>query len=158
LKEPFSELSPAQKPKQPDPPKQPVPNGSAKMPPAKKTLKELFSALAPAVPVVEIPGGGGSGFLVRHERDYLVVTNRHVINSAYGGLKVLFVYTTKQGKKQELPVPKEMAKLVAVHKELDLALIDVTPAAAELAECGIQPVPLAKADHVTAVGEHIFAI
>src|SRR5262249_6100724 len=74
------------------------------------------------------------------------------------GLNVYFVRTNQQGKQEKMSLPRDKAKLVAVHRDLDLALIDVTAAASELAEWGIRPVPLAKADHVTAVGQHIFAI
>jgi S1-C subfamily serine protease len=157
---PGSEPGPAaEKTKQPDPPKPSSPKVAVEKPPAKKTLKQLFSTLSPAVPVVEIPGaGGGSGFLVRHEGCYLIVTNRHVIELASLGLNVYFLRTTRPGQEERLQVPKDKVKLVAVHREVDLALIDVSPAAPELAAWGIQPVPLAKSDFVASVGDHVFAI
>ncbi len=141
-----------------DPPKK-VDPPSSEQPPTKKSLKELYRLLSPAVPMVETPGaGGGSGFLLRHKERYLVVTNRHVIEPARNGLEVYFLRTTKQGQEERLKIPPEKIKLVAVHRTVDLAVLDVSAAAEEITKWDVQPVSLAKSDHVPAVGEHVFAI
>ena len=127
--------------------------------PRPKLLKDLYKLLSPAVPMVETPGaGGGSGFLVRHKDRYLVVTNRHVIEPARNGLEVYFLRTTKQGQEEKLKIPVAKVKLVAVHRKVDLAVLDISTAADDLAKWNIQPVTLAESDHVPAVGEHVFAI
>jgi S1-C subfamily serine protease len=119
------------------------------------TLQELFVRLAPAVPLIEaVESGSGSGFLVKHEGKYLVVTNRHVIEGARKGLIVHFPL----GDEKRLTVPKSQVKVVAIHRSADLALLDVTEAAAEIDKLGIQPVRLAPAGHHPKVGEHVFAI
>jgi uncharacterized protein (TIGR03067 family) len=135
------------------PPLEPTP------PPAKKSLKELYQLLSPAVPMVETPGaGGGSGFLIRHKDRYFVVTNRHVIAHARNGLEVYFLRSPRAGQEERLKVPSAKVKLVAVHRAVDLALIDLSAAAEELAAWKIQPLRMAAKDHVPAVGEHVFAI
>jgi S1-C subfamily serine protease len=150
---------PTQVSNQPEQSKKTDPPVPEPAPPARKSLKELYRQLSIAVPMVETPGaGGGSGFLVRHKGRYLVVTNRHVVEPARNGLQLFFLRTTKQGQEERLEIPSGKIKLVAVHRTVDLALIDITAAADELAKWKIEPVVLAKSDHVPEVGDHVFAI
>jgi S1-C subfamily serine protease len=122
-------------------------------------LAELYQLLSPAVPMVETPSAsGGSGFLIRHNDRYLVVTNRHVIAYARNGLEVYFLRSINPGQEERLKIPSAKVKLVAVHRALDLALIDISAAAEELAAWKIQPHNLAAKDHIVSVGEHVFAI
>jgi S1-C subfamily serine protease len=122
-------------------------------------LDELFAQLAPAVPLIDAPGvGTGSGFLVRHDGRHLVVTNRHVVEHARNGIKVIFLRSAQAGNEEQLEVPSSRARLVAVHRSVDLAVIDVSADAARLAAWNIQPVPLAPSNYTAAVGKHVFAI
>ncbi len=153
-KDPGLETKDKDRPKDKEPPKEKEP-----APPVKKSLKELFAQLAPAVPMVEaINAGGGSGFLVQYEGKHLVITNRHVIQNARSGLEVHFLRTAKGGEDERLVIGPAKAKLTAVHRQVDLAIIDVSSAGAEIARWGIQPVTLAARDYVASVGEHVFAI
>ncbi len=128
------------------PPEQPKP---------RPTLQELFVRLSPAVPLVEAEDSGfGSGFLVKHERKYFVVTNRHVVEGAQKGLVVHFPL----GGEKRFTVPKSQVKVAVIHRSVDLALLDVSDAAAEINKRRIEPVQLATAGHSPKVGEHVFAI
>jgi S1-C subfamily serine protease len=118
-------------------------------------LQEWFVRLSPAVPQVESVGvGTGSGFLIRHEGKYLVVTNRHVIENARQGVAVHFPL----GGEKRLTVPKGQTRVVAIHRSTDLALVDVTEARAEIDKLGIEPVQIAAAEPPPKVGQHVFAI
>ena len=126
---------------------------------ARKPLQELFSNLAPSVPVVEAVGKGtGSGFLVELEGRDLVITNRHVVENASDGVAVHFISTTRDGEESKFTVPPERTTVVAIHKTADLALVDVSRSADEIRQFGIKPVELASSSHKPQVGEHVFAI
>jgi S1-C subfamily serine protease len=121
-------------------------------------MKELFADLAPAVPIVEaVEAGTGSGFLIKHDGKHLVVTNRHVIENASKGVQVQFLLS-KEGKETRFVIPPEKTKVAAVHKKADLAILDVSAAAQEIAALKVVPVPLAPRGHRAHVGEHVFAI
>jgi V8-like Glu-specific endopeptidase len=110
------------------------------------------------VPLIECPGaGGGSGFLVEHGGRRLVVTNRHVIDRARNGIVVHFFQPNAAGP-DKLIVSREQAKLIAVHRAIDLAVIDVTEAAAELDKRNIRALPMLPAEQKPAVGEDVIVI
>jgi S1-C subfamily serine protease len=146
-------------------PANPEPPPTAAAPPAarekgqRRSLRELFVQLAPAVPVVEaVEAGTGSGFLLRQGNKHLVVTNRHVIENARRGVTVHFFLGEERGKEKQFTIPKEKTSVLWVHRSADLAVVDVSPAAAELDRLKIEPVRLAERGHKTQVGEHVFAI
>ncbi len=127
-----------------------------KVPPARLPLQELFTKLAPSVPLVRaIDTGSGSGFLVKHDNRFLVITNRHVVENGRKGLEVEFL---GEADEKRLTIPASKTSVVAVHRAADLALIDVTQASADIEKQGLIPVPLAPRDHKPKVGEHVFAI
>jgi S1-C subfamily serine protease len=106
---------------------------------ARKPLQELFSNLAPSVPVVEAVGKGtGSGFLVELEGRDLVITNRHVVENASDGVAVHFINSTRDGEESKFTVPAERTTVVAIHKTADLALVDVSRSANEIRQFGIK--------------------
>lgn len=118
-------------------------------------LQDMFVRLSPAVAMVEaVEFGTASGFLVKHEGKYIVVTNRHVIENASNGVIVHFPL----GEEKRFSVPKSQVKVVVIHRNADLALLDVTESAAEINKLGIEPVRLAPTGHHPKVGEHVFAI
>jgi S1-C subfamily serine protease len=124
-----------------------------------RPLKELFVDLSPAVPVVEAVGAGtGSGFLIKHENRYLVVTNRHVVENARDGVVVHFLIGDGRGEESRITVAKEQTSVIAIHRSADLAVVDVTPAASLIDRLKIEPVRLAKRGHRPQVGEHVFTI
>lgn len=128
-------------------------------PRSRQSLRELFARLSPAVPLIEALGSGtGSGFLVRHDGKLLVLTNRHVVENARGGIAVHFITANGRGQEHRHLVPSQKAAVVAIHRKADLAVIDVSRAADDIRAWGIEPVALAPKDHVTPVGEHVFAI
>jgi S1-C subfamily serine protease len=136
----------------------PSPAAATQTKETRKNLKQLNAELSPAVPVIETLGaGGGSGFLVRHKDRYLVVTNRHVVAPGRSGFEVHFL-RGKGREEERLVVPASKARLVAVHREVDLAMLDVSAMAEDLARWGVRPVTLAPKNHVPEVGEHVFAI
>lgn len=128
----------------------------------KKSLQELFAKLVPSVPwIIAYSDQGaatGTGFLVNHKGRLLVVTNRHVVEPGSKGLEVKFMRTTNEGKVEHLHVPADKAKLIAIHRKVDLAIIDVSRATDDLASWKIAPLTLAPLSHTPAVGEHVFAI
>jgi S1-C subfamily serine protease len=127
--------------------------------PSRKSLKEHFAKLSPSVPLIEAPGvGSGSGFLLLHEGKYVVITNRHVVANATQGLVVHFLSGRDQGTEAVFTVPASETAVIAIHRNADLAVIDVTRRAADLRKRGIEPLKLASAKHVPQVGEHVFAI
>jgi S1-C subfamily serine protease len=136
----------------------PVPRSTAVEPDQPKSrprLQDLFQRLSPAVPLVVAENNGfGSGFLIKNEDKFLVVTNRHVVEGAQNGLAVHFPLREEK----RFTVPKSQVKVVAIHRTADLALLDVTAAAAELTKLGIEPVAVAPAGQHPEVGEHVFAI
>jgi S1-C subfamily serine protease len=127
-----------------------------KDPPARLPLQELFSKLSPSVPLVRaVDVGTGSGFLLRHEKRFIVVSNRHIVENARKGLEVEFVGDSDE---KRLVVPASKTSVVAIHRVADLAFIDVTQAGEEIEKQQLVPVPLAPKDHKPKVGEHVFAI
>jgi S1-C subfamily serine protease len=138
----------APSPKPPDPPK-----------PRRRDLKELFAALAPSVPIVEAVGSGtGTGFLLEQDGKFIVVTNRHVIDNARQGVAIHFLIG--RGAKAEPPftVPKEQTRVVGIHREADLAVLDVSAAAKGIRQRKIESLQLAPVGHQPQVGEDVFAI
>jgi S1-C subfamily serine protease len=136
--------------------------GKVKPPPSKKLLQELFAKLVPSVPHIKAVNdqgwGEGTGFLVNHKGQLLVVTNRHVVEPGKKSLEVYFLRNAKNDDVERLLLPPAKTKLIAIHRKVDLAIIDVTAAADELAPWKVAPVNLAPLKHSPAVGEHVFAI
>jgi len=125
----------------------------------RSSLRDLFAKLAPSVPLVEALGKGwGSGFLVQQSQQYFVVTNRHVIENATAGVAVHFITSARQGQETRHTIPAAQTSVVAIHRNADVAVVDVTPAAGQIRQWGIQPVALVPGTHVPEVGEHVFAI
>ncbi|GIW80530.1 MAG: hypothetical protein KatS3mg105_2337 [Gemmatales bacterium] len=123
---------------------------------SREKLAQLFARLAPSVPVVEaISRSSGSGFLIEHDKRLYIVTNRHVIQNAAQGIQVHFLATET---KQTLTIPREVSKVVAIHRQADVALIDVTKAAENIKLWELKPLTLAPAGHRPKVGEEVFAI
>jgi S1-C subfamily serine protease len=117
---------------------------------------EVFDKYAQAVPLVEaVAAGHGSGFLVEHGGKYLVLTNRHVIADAYDGVDVHFL-RGRGGSEKRFTIPG--ATVAAVHKEADLAAIELGDSAEDLRKLGVAPVRLAPPGHRPRVGENIYAI
>jgi S1-C subfamily serine protease len=128
-------------------------------PDPRRPLHELFKHLAPAVPLVEAEDvGSGSGFLVKHDGKYLVVTNRHVIENARKGVAVHFLQGDGKDAEKRTTIPSGKTKVVAVHRSADLAVLDLSDASAQIDALRIDPVRLAPASHRPQVGEHAFAI
>src|SRR5262249_23357388 len=124
-------------------------------PPSRLSMSELFDRLSPAVPLVDAEGtGSGSGFLIRHKGKYLVVTNRHVVENARQGVTVQFPL----GEDKRLTLPKDGPEVVLIRRLVDLAVVDVNRAAAEIEKLGIKPVRLAQPAERPRVGQHVFAI
>ena len=125
----------------------------------RQPLKVLFVRLAPAVPIVEaVEAGSGSGFLIKHDGKYLVVTNRHVIENARQGVVVHFLLGDEPGDEKRFTIPASKTTIVGIHRTADLAVLDVSSAAAEIEGLHIEPVRLAPSGHKAQVGEHVFAI
>jgi S1-C subfamily serine protease len=61
-------------------------------------------------------------------------------------------------REERFTVSKEQAKVVAIHRSADLAVIDVTAAAEGIEQRKIEAVQLAPRGHRPKVGEHVFAI
>ena len=129
--------------------------GNQKLP-----LQELFSKLAPSVPLIINPGiGVGSGFLVNYKNKYYVVTNRHVVEGAkQKGVTVKFFNGGRTGNDKSFEINPSIARIVNFHNSADLALIDVHGARNMLEEQSIKPVPLSPKKHTPQVGENVFAI
>lgn len=122
----------------------------------RKDMKELFPQLAPSVPLVRaLEVGLGSGFLVKHDNRYFVVTNRHVIENSRKGIAIDFF--EKNGKTR-LTIPASQTSVVAIHRSADLALIDVQKASADIEKHKVNPVPLLPVADELEVGEDVFAI
>jgi S1-C subfamily serine protease len=121
-----------------------------------QNMQEWYEQLAPAVPVVQTVGSDrtGSGFLIKHDGKYLVITNRHVVENIPQGVEVHFLLANEQ----KFTVPASKATVVRVHRSADLAVVDVTAAVGDIERFRIDPVQLAPAAHRPRVGEHIFAI
>jgi S1-C subfamily serine protease len=133
------------------------PTTSARPLASREAMTELFPKLAPAVPLVQTGDGTGSGFLVEHQRRYLVITNRHVIENAARGVTVEFLYD-QDGKETRYKVPATKTEVIAIHQTADLAVIDVSSEKAALDKLGIKPLALAPREHRPKVGEEVFAI
>ena len=129
--------------------------GNQKLP-----LQELFSKLAPSVPLIINPGiSSGSGFLVNFKGRYYVVTNRHVVDGAkQKGVNVKFFTGDKNNTDKSFDINPTIARIIDVHPTADLALIDVHGARNMLEEQSIKPVPLPPKKHSPQVGENVFAI
>ena len=166
---PPSPSKPVEPPSTPPPPPPPpvdptkgrveVAPPAAKAPAVRRPLHELFKSLAPAVPLVEAEGvGSGSGFLVKHEGKYLVVTNRHVIENANKGVIVHFLQGDGKEPEKRTTIPAKKTKVIAVHRSADLAVLDLGDAKDQIESLRIEPVQLAPANHRPQVGEHAFAI
>ncbi|MBY0524664.1 MAG: trypsin-like peptidase domain-containing protein [Gemmataceae bacterium] len=133
------------------------PESTSKPSGARKPMKELFASMSPSVALIEATGtGSGSGFLVEHQGQLRVITNRHVVEDASQGIVLHFMKGT--GTDNRLTIPKEQVTVVAVHKQADLAIIDVSKASNEIRRWKIEPLALAPRAHVPTVGEHVFAI
>src|SRR5262249_56004209 len=100
-------------------------------------------------------GGRGVGFLGREEKRCGVVQNRHVVENGRKGFAVEF--GDKKGAPRLTISPKQ-TEVVAIHRSADLAIIDVSKAAAEIEKTGLVPVLLAPAGYSPEVGEDVFAI
>lgn len=126
----------------------------------KLPLQELFSKLAPSVPLIINPGvSSGSGFLVNFKSRYYVVTNRHVIDGAkQKGVTVKFFTGDKNDADKSFEINPSIARIIDVHPTADLALIDVHGARNMFEEKSIKPAPLALKKHSPQVGENVFAI
>ena len=126
----------------------------------KLPLQELFSKLAPSVPLIINPGvSSGSGFLISFKGKYYVVTNRHVIDGAkQKGVTVKFFTGDKSDADKSFDINASIARIIDIHPTADLALIDVDGARNMLEEKSIKPVPLAPKKHNPQVGENVFAI
>lgn len=129
--------------------------GNQKLP-----LQELFSKLAPSVPLIINPGvSTGSGFLVSFKNRYYVITNRHVVDGAkQKGVNVKFFTGDKNDAEKSFDINPSIARIIDVHPTADLALIDVHGARNMLEEQSIKPVPLPPKKHTPQVGENVFAI
>jgi S1-C subfamily serine protease len=140
---------------------QPIANGGTagekekKGQPPTRRLGQLFLQLAPAVPLVEaVETGTGSGFLIRRDGKYLVVTNRHVVENARKGVAIHFPLKDDT----RFTIPANKTSVVAIHRTADLAVLDVTGEAAQLERLRIVPVQLSKPEERPRVGDHVFAI
>lgn len=129
--------------------------GNQKLP-----LQELFSKLAPSVPLIINPGvSTGSGFLVSFKNRYYVITNRHVVDGAkQKGVSVKFFTGDKNDADKSFDINPTIARIIDIHPTSDLALIDVHGARNMLEEQAIKPVPLPPKKHTPQVGENVFAI
>jgi S1-C subfamily serine protease len=129
-------------------------------PSPRRSLEELFAHLAPAVPLIEVGDSGfGSGFLVKKDGKYLVVTNKHVVENAGTGLKIHFIHGTS-GDEKRFTVEPAKTSVSAIHRSADLAVVDVSKAAADIEGLKIEPVRLAPAENKEhpKVGAPVFAI
>jgi hypothetical protein len=133
---------------------------AADEPPPRRSLQELFTHLAPAVPLIEVGDSGfGSGFLVKKDGKYLVITNRHVVENSGTGLKVHFIYG-QGGDEKRFTVEPAKTSVVAIHRSADLAVVDVSKAAEAIERLKIEPVrlaPVADKEHPR-VDAPVFAI
>jgi S1-C subfamily serine protease len=128
--------------------------------PPTRSLQEWFAHLAPAVPLIEVGDSGfGSGFLVKKNDKYLVVTNKHVVENSGNGLKIHFLHG-KEGEEKRFTVPPDKTSVVAIHRSADLAVVDVSKAAADIERLKIEPVRLAPAEDKEnpKPGANVFAI
>jgi S1-C subfamily serine protease len=124
---------------------------------SKKPLPELFRELSPSVPYVLTNKSSGSGFLISKENRLMVVTNRHVIAGATNGVEVHF-FPDPDNREVFLKIPSSQARIVAIHRQADVAFIDVSFARVEIQRRGIKPVPLVSLGHQLHEGEFVFAI
>ncbi|MDW8224033.1 MAG: trypsin-like peptidase domain-containing protein, partial [Gemmatales bacterium] len=125
-----------------------------------KSLQDLFTLLAPSVPLVLAKrdarfASHGSGFVIKHDGNWYVVTNKHVISEAVLGIELFFL--DAKGKLL-FTVTSPRIRVARVSREADVALIDCTAVSDELEKHGIKPVQLATRLHQPAVGEKVFTI
>jgi S1-C subfamily serine protease len=105
---------------------------------ANTDLTDLIADCKKSVVKIEVVNGVGSGFL--YKSNQYIATAYHVV-ATEGPISVLFLDGTKQS-----------AKIVAIDKEHDLAILELKEPAV-----GLSPLPLA-ADNDLVIGEPVFAI
>jgi S1-C subfamily serine protease len=81
-----------------------------------------------------------------------------VVEGARQGVAVHFLLRDQKGNEKRFTVPKERAAVIGIHRQVDLAVVDVSSAESELGGLKIEPVKLAPPGHRPQVGEHVFAI
>jgi S1-C subfamily serine protease len=125
---------------------------SSSVDPGATETKKRLPQLEAATPWIVHRRMAGSGFLIEHDGRLLVVTNRHVVWNCKGGIAASF----RRDNAKPLTVP---ARVVAVHRAADIALIDVSASSQEIRNWGAAVVTLAprgyvpkKLDGVTAIG------
>jgi S1-C subfamily serine protease len=125
-------------------------------------LREVFATWARSVPLImaigEYGDATGSGFLVDHRGKLLVVTNRHVVEGAAKGIRVMFFQGLQRTDERTLDILPEDVQVIAVHRFADVALLDISKAQGRVRAAGILPVLLAAKTYVPEVGNHVFAI
>lgn len=126
---------------------------------SRSSLTELHARLSPSIPIVHAIGiRSGSGFLIEHDGQYLVVTNRHVIADASRGVALQFLKGTERSKEITFTIPPADTFVSLVHRAADLAVIDVTRHRGEIEKNLIRPLKLAPQLYVPPPGEDVFAI
>jgi len=127
--------------------------------PGPGTDKVMFPRVSASVPVVEAIGrSSGSGFLIEYAGQLYVATNRHVVSQAERGFNLrFFLGDPDEPEAFEFRVPPE--SVAYVHRDTDLAIIDVGEKEAELRERGVRPLTLVseaedprRTDDIWAVG------
>jgi len=88
--------------------------------------KDMFPRVSAAAPIVKHSSGRGSGFLFEHHDKLWVATNRHVVDRlGQDGLKLEFLIGDPGNPSAEsVEVPWKTA-IAAIHRDADLALIEV---------------------------------
>jgi len=127
--------------------------------PGPGTDKDMFPRVSPSVPVIEAIGrSSGSGFLIEYAGQLYVATNRHVVSQAEKGLNLkFFLGDPDEPETFEFRVSPDA--IAYVHRDTDLAVIDVAEKDAELRERGVRPLKLVgesedpkRTDDIWAVG------
>ena len=127
--------------------------------PGPGTDKDMFPKVSPSVPVIEaIDRSSGSGFLIEYAGQLYVATNRHVVSQAEKGLNLkFFLGDPDEPETFEFRVSPDA--VAYVHRDTDLAIIDVGEKDAELRERGVRPLKLVgesedpkRTDDIWAVG------
>jgi S1-C subfamily serine protease len=127
--------------------------------PGPGTDKDMFPKVSASVPVIEAIGrSSGSGFLIEYAGQFCVATNRHVVSQAERGLNLkFFLGDPDEPEAFEFRVPVD--SVAYVHRDTDLAIIDVGEKEAELRERGVRPLRLVgkaedpkRTDDIWAVG------
>ena len=112
--------------------------------PGPGTDKDMFPKVSPCVPVIEAIGRStGSGFLIEYAGQFYIATNRHVVSQAERGLNLkFFLGDPDEPEVFEFRVPTD--SVAYVHRDTDLAIIDVSEKEAELREHGVRPLKLVR--------------